>query len=879
MEALKCLLPQTVVGIVIVSHSKQLALGVRELAAQMVQGQVPLAVAGGVDDALNPLGTDVMQVHQAIETVYSDAGVIVLMDMGSALMSAEMALEFLLPEQRNNIRLCEAPLVEGAVAAVVCAAAGGSIEQVLAEARGALAAKASQLGMEVPTTQQPEHIGEPSEIYFKEEYTKEIHIAVSNRMGLHARPAAQFVATSSRFEAQIKVKNLTKNTGYVRADSINQVAMLGVRHGHELAISATGTDADAAIAALQALVENNFGEPVAVDGFPGISKLANPKGEGDTPLQESQIHATPDETFISTAAPTLRGIPASPGVAIAPSLRYAMAPLVRHQLPSVQSQQYYIDNPDREWEFLQKALRDAATEIEVLLSQTSTQIGDTEAAIFDAHLLFLNDPVILEALQHYIYVRHINAASAWQAVVEELTNQYRTHYDSYLRSRAADVIDVGQRVLRLLLGTAAAHLNLTEPSILIATDLTPSDTAQLDTSKVLGICTTAGSATSHTAIIARSLGIPAVVGVPEGILRVADGTIVALNGGTGNVWVEPSVDIITAIEAQRSAWQSSEQRAFRNAHKNAITTDGRRMVVYANIGGVADAKVAISMGAEGVGLLRTEFLYLDRKTPPSEEEQLKVYQGITQVLESRPLIIRTFDIGGDKPVPYLNLPSENNPFLGWRGIRFCLDRTELFKTQLRAILRASAEGNIKVMFPMIATIGELKAAKAILAEVFEELRRHDIRFNDKIKVGIMIEVPSAVAIADQLAPQVDFFSIGTNDLSQYVMACDRTNPQVASLADALHPAVLRMVQQAVKAAHKAGIVVSLCGELGSDPIATPILIGLGLDDVSLNPQAIPRCKKAITQLSFIEAETIVSEALKQESAAKVRELLRTFKYS
>ncbi|MBW4604780.1 MAG: phosphoenolpyruvate--protein phosphotransferase [Calothrix sp. FI2-JRJ7] len=848
------------VGIVIVSHSRQLALGVQELAAQMVQGQVPLAVAGGVDDAENPLGTDVMQVHQAIETVYTDAGVIVLMDMGSALMSAEMALEFLLPEQRNNIRLCEAPLVEGAVAAVVCAAAGGSIEQVLAEARGALAAKASQLGINVPTTQQPEHIEEPSEIYFKEEYTKEIHIAVSNRMGLHARPAAQFVATSSRFEAQIKVKNLTKNTGYVRADSINQVAMLGVRHGHELAISATGADADAAIAALQALVENNF-------------------GEADVPLHQSQIHATPDETFISTGAPTLRGIPASPGVAIAPSLRYAMAHVVRHQLPSVQSQQYYIDNPDREWEFLQKALRDAATEIEVLLSQTSTQIGDTEAAIFDAHLLFLNDPVILEALQDYIYVRHVNAASAWQAVVEELTNQYRTHYDSYLRSRAADVIDVGQRVLRLLLGTAAAHLNLTEPSILIATDLTPSDTAQLDTSKVLGICTTAGSATSHTAIIARSLGIPAVVGVPEGILRVADGTIVALNGGTGNVWVEPSVDIITAIEAQRSAWQTSEQRAFRNAHKNAITTDGRRMVVYANIGGVADAKVAISMGAEGVGLLRTEFLYLDRKTPPSEEEQLKVYQGITQVLESRPLIIRTFDIGGDKPVPYLNLPSENNPFLGWRGIRFCLDRTELFKTQLRAILRASAEGNIKVMFPMIATVGELKAAKAILLEVQEELRRKEIPFNDKIKVGIMVEVPSAVAIADQLAPIVDFFSIGTNDLSQYVMACDRTNPQVASLADALHPAVLRMVQQAVKAAHKAGIGVSLCGELGSDPIATPILIGLGLDDVSLNPQAIPRCKKAITQLSFIEAETIASEALKQESAAKVRELLRTFKYS
>lgn len=841
-----------VVGIVIVSHSKQLAEGVRELAAQMVQGQVPLAVGSGIDDPQNPLGTDVMRVHQAIESVYSPAGVLVLMDLGSALMSAEMALEFLPKEQRENIYLCEAPLVEGTLAAVVSAAAGGTIEQVMAEARGALRAKASQLGIDIPSIPECVIVQPQSD----EWQTKEIHLSISNVLGLHARPAAKFVATSSRFKAQIKVKNITKKTEYVRADSINQVAMLGVRHGHELAISATGIDADAALAALQALVENNF-------------------GEGDTPVFIPEI---PDKSEENTHIPTLKGIPASPGVAIAHSVRYTVTSVIRNQLPTLQSPQYYIDNPAREWQLLQDALNHASQEIETLLSQTSTQIGDAEAAIFDAHLLFLHDPIILEALHHYIYTQHINAASAWLAVVEELTNQYRTHYDSYLRSRAADVMDVGQRVLRLLLGTAVTHLNLTQPSILIATDLTPSDTAQLDTSKVLGICTTAGSSTSHTAIIARSLGIPAVVGISEEILRLGDGVLLGLNGNTGNVWIEPTLDIVTALETQREAWQTSQQKAKKNAHKAAITTDGKRMTVLANIGSVADAEVAVSLGAEGVGLLRTEFLYLDRTTAPSEIEQLAVYEGITEVLESRPLVIRTLDVGGDKPVPYLNLPQENNPFLGWRGIRFCLDRKELFKIQLRAILRASASGTIKIMFPMIATVGELEAAKAILVEVQNELRQAGIGFNENIEVGIMIEVPSAVIIADRLATAVDFFSIGTNDLSQYIMACDRTNPQVASLADALHPAVLRMVQQIIQAAGRAKIPVSLCGELGSDPTAAPILLGLGLNDVSLNPQAIPRFKQLINQLSFIEAEAIALEVLKQDSAVKVRELLRTFNY-
>ncbi|AFZ03924.1 phosphoenolpyruvate--protein phosphotransferase [Calothrix sp. PCC 6303] len=843
------------VGIVIVSHSRLLAEGVRELALQMVPDYISLAIAAGIDDVDDhQLGTDVLQVQAAIESVYGDGGVLVLMDLGSALMSAEMALELLPEEKRHNVYLCEAPLVEGAIAATISAAAGNDLSQVIAEARAALAAKGSQLGVVSSSLL----IADKNQLPPVDDApVLEIRLRVSNKLGLHARPAAKFVATAAKFESQVKVKNITRSTVFVRANSINQVTMLGVRHGHELAITASGTDAEAALAAMKELVESHFGEDETAIWQPG---------DGDT------------RPYRSSVTSDLRGISASPGVAIAPSVLYINTPLPRYQLPTAPLQQYHVENSENEWQRLQNTIQAAHQEIEILLSETSTQIGDNEAAIFDAHLLFLEDPLVLEALQQHIFVEHLNAVAAWQAVVDELANQYRTQEDMYLRARAADVMDVGQRVLRLLAGIAATSLSFTEPVILIATDLTPSDTAKLDPANVLGICTTSGSPTSHTAIIARSLGIPAVVGVPESLLQVADGTMVALDGETGNVWIEPDAEIIASLTTKREAWQSSQHQATINVHQLAISLDGRQIEVLANIGGVADAQIALGLGAEGVGLLRTEFLFLDRMAPPSESEQYEVYHAIAQIFPNQPVIIRTLDIGGDKPLPYLNLPQENNPFLGWRGIRFCLSRDELFKIQLRAILRASTSGKFKIMFPMISTVTELQAAKLIFREVQTELRQAKIPFDEKIDIGIMIEVPSAVVIADQLAPKVDFFSIGTNDLSQYVMACDRTNPQVADLADAFHPAVLRMVQQTIKAGHAAGIKIGMCGELASDPFAAPILLGLGLDDVSLNPQAIPNFKSAISHLTVPEAEAIAFEALNLDSAAKVRSLISTFSY-
>jgi multiphosphoryl transfer protein len=571
------------VGIVIVSHSKQLALGVRELAAQMVQGKVSIAVAAGIEDPENPLGTDPIQVSEAIAAVFSNDGVLVLMDLGSALLSAEMALEFLSVEQREKVYLCEAPLVEGAIAAVVAAAAGCNIHQVMAEARGALTAKATQLGV---VSSPLAVVGSNIAVANPELPRREIRLIVSNRLGLHARPAAQFVGTAARFKSQILVQNLTRNTELVRGDSINQVTTLGVRQGHELVITAIGSDADEALAALQVLFATNFGEDNATFNYP--------------PAFEHEVTpATHGE---------LLGIAASSGVAIAPVVHYQPTPITVTQ--------YHVDNPETEWQRLQAAIRTAQQEIQAVFSQASIQIGDVEAAIFDAQLLFLEDPVLLEAAYGRILEHHLNAEAVWETVVDEVVTSYHTIEDSYLQERVDDVLDVGQRVLRLLTGNIPANLHLQSPAILVATDLTPSDTARLDPTKVLGICTTSGSATSHSAIIARTLGIPAVLGVDAQVLHLADGTIMALDGASGKAWVEPESHILEQLQAKREAWQTAQQQARATAHQPAITLDGRQVSVFANIGSISDVQVAVANGAEGVGLLRTEFLYLDRTSAP-----------------------------------------------------------------------------------------------------------------------------------------------------------------------------------------------------------------------------------------------------------------------
>lgn len=825
------------VGIVIVSHSAHLATGVQELIEQMTQGRVRVATAGGIDDAENPIGTDPMKVVEAIEAVYDAAGVVVLMDLGSALLSADMALEFIPPDWRDQVYLCEAPLVEGAVAAAVQAVVGGSAAQVMAEARGALAAKMQQLGYEAAPPAATPVVSPPEmgELPTRQEQA----FIIRNALGLHARPAAQFVTAANRFAAALTVQ---KGERQANAKSINQVATLGVRQGDEIVVTAQGDDAAAALAALQALVEANFGE-----------------GEIVTPEPVAPVVTAVDA---GTGWP---GIPAAPGIAIGPVFQH------RPTLPPVVARA--VSDTAGEWQRLQTAIAAAAAELSELETTAAAQVGRAEAAIFSAHRLFLQDPTLQEDARRRLEQQQINAEAAWEQAITALADSYRHLEDAYMQARAVDVLDAGQRTLRQLMGLKMMPLALPQPAVLVARDLTPSDTAQLDPRQVLGICTELGGATSHSAILARALGIPAVAGLGTRLQSLADGQIMGLDGSQGRVWPQPDAEMVAHLTQQRQAWLAGQQQARAAGQQPAITQDGRRIEIAANIGGPHDVAVAREYGAEGVGLFRTEFLFLDRETAPDEAEQFAVYQAVAQAMGDCPVIVRTLDVGGDKPLPYLDLGVEENPFLGWRGIRFCLDRPQVFKPQLRAILRASAGRQLKLMFPMIGTVAEVRAAKALLAEAQAELRAAGEPFAEAMEVGVMIEVPAAVATADQLAREVDFFSIGTNDLTQYTMAADRGNAKVAHLAQALQPAVLRLIEQTVRAGHDAGIWVGMCGELAGNPQAAPLLVGLGLDELSMSAPAIPAVKAAIRRLTLAQARQIAAAALQLDTAEAVQAYL------
>ncbi|MCB8925569.1 MAG: phosphoenolpyruvate--protein phosphotransferase [Ardenticatenaceae bacterium] len=828
------------VGIVVVSHSATLAEGVRELADQMVQGKVPLATAGGIDDPEQPIGTDPMKVMAAVESVYSEDGVLVLMDLGSALLSAEMALEFLPEEQQANVKLCAAPLVEGTMAAAVQSMVGGSLAQVLAEAEGALAVKAEQLNLAPPA--EANAAGSSASTEESAAESREVSLEIRNKMGLHARPAANFVQVANKFQAEISVRKGEKTAN---AKSINQVATLGARQGETIVVTAVGSDSAEAIEAIQALAADNFGER-ETEAAPVGAATAVP-----TEAKEGQ----------------LQGIAASPGIAIGPVLQY------RPKLPAIERQTG--KNGEAEWQRLQTAVNTAVSELQTLQTQTAKQVGAEEAAIFEAHQLILQDPDLETAVRQTLDTEQINAEAAWHEAIEAAAAQFAAMDDPYFQARAADVRDVGNRVLRHLLGVSMPSLEAERPYILVAADLTPSDTAQLDPALVLAICTELGGATAHSAILARALGIPAVVGAGHALAEVAEGQMVGVDGRTGQIWLTPDDTQIGELQAMRDEWQAAQQAAKAASQAIAHTADDVRIEVAANIGGPHDVDVALGYGAEGVGLFRTEFLFLDRQEAPSEAEQLAAYRQVVAGLGDRPLIIRTLDVGGDKPLPYLDLGEEENPFLGWRGIRFCLDMPEIFLPQLRAILQASVRedgthANVKLMFPMIGTLAELRRAKAMLQTAREQLQAEGKPFADDLAVGIMIELPSAVAVADLLAAEVDFFSIGTNDLTQYVMAADRGNANVAELAQAFQPAVLRMIRQTAAAAKAAGIWVGMCGELAGNPLATPLLLGLGLTELSMAAPSIPAVKAALRNWTVPEAEALAEEVLGLDSVTAVQ---------
>jgi len=823
------------IGVVIVSHSAKLSEGVCELAEQAAQGKVRLAAAGGTTDAKNPIGTDAFKIVRAIESAFSEDGVLVLMDLGSAVLSAETALELLPEEKRRGVRLCSAPLVEGAVAAVSQAAAGAGMDEIVHEAQAALAGKIAQLEAGRPATA-------PTQPESSEPWLERL-ATVTNQLGLHARPAAQLIRLARQRHAKTTIENLTGHAGPFDAASIGGVLSLGARKGHQLRIRAQGAEAAETLSELAAFIESGCGETDSAEAAPVL-------------VAPSVAASTPG---------VLTGIPASAGIAIGPLAR--LRPVVVPVTARV------VDNPEAEWQRLEAAARGAQEETRALLAWARAHAGENQAAIFDAQLLLLDDPDLMSSAKHAILADRSNAEFAWQSATSKLAARLDALEDPYQRARAADVADVTARVLRRLGGLTNAPPLFHEPSIVAAHDLTPSEVKDFDTRMVLGVCLETGSATAHSVILVRAMGIPAVVGLGPAISAVADGTMVAVDGQQGLVWVAPDADEARGIDNRRREWLAARQTAQEERHKPAATRDGHRIHVLANLKGVAEISKALYAGAEGVGLLRTEFLFLGRAAAPNEEEQLAAYQTVAEALGSRPLVIRTLDIGGDKPVPYIEIGEEANPELGWRGIRVMLGRRDLLKTQLRAILRAGYGHSVDIMFPMISTLTELQEAKAAVTDAKAELEREGMSFRKDGKVGIMIEVPAAVAVADQLAREADFFSIGSNDLIQYVMAADRTNARIAPLADPFQPAVLRLIHQTIEAGRQAGIGVCLCGELAADPLATPLLLGLGLEEFSASATLIPELKHAIARWNRPDAEAIAREVLALDSSEAVRRRL------
>ncbi|WP_040952497.1 phosphoenolpyruvate--protein phosphotransferase [Gorillibacterium massiliense] len=564
----------------------------------------------------------------------------------------------------------------------------------------------------------------------------------------------------------------------------------------------------------------------------------------------------------------LRGIAASSGYAIGKARL-----LAESATAAVEPRLIEPDEIDGELARFEAAAQAASAELNELVRMTKMKMGEYEAEIFETHLMLLEDEEFFGGTLDKIRAEHKNAEWALQETANEIAATIESMDNEYLRERGADIRDVSRRVLNKLTGTSRQWGEEEDgPVVLLASELTPSDTATLDGEVIAGFATATGGRTSHSAIMARSLEIPAVVGLGSALDAVNDGQTVILDGVAGILYVDPDAETVARYRErmEASARQKGDLQAF--LQEPSVTRDGHRVELAANIGNPKDAAGAREKGAEGVGLFRTEFLYMDRDTMPTEEEQFAAYKMAAEEFAGRPVVIRTLDIGGDKKLPYLPLPAEENPFLGRRAIRLCLDPEgrPLFKTQLRAILRASAYGNVKIMFPMIATVSEWRQATAVLEEVKEELTAQSIPFNGELETGIMIEIPAAALMADQLAKEVDFFSIGTNDLVQYTMAADRMNETLAYLNDPLYPAVLRLIHQVIRAAKKEGIWAGMCGEMAASPHAIPVLLGMGLHEFSMSASSVLPARELISRLDMAEMKKLAKEVLELDDPAAIK---------
>lgn len=814
---------QPTVGLVVVSHSRTLARSAVALAAEMLHGRpLRIEVAAGLDETA--FGTDAVAIMQAIERADGPAGVVVLMDLGSAVLSTELALDLLQdPSIRDRVTLSPAPLVEGLIVAAVAAAGGAGRAEVAAEARDALMGKSGHLSPpQDGTTPDASKVGSEEIVGV---------FSVANPHGLHARPAARLVSEVRALDASVQLRNLTTGGSPVPAGSLSRVATLAALRGHEVEVRASGPQAQEAVEHLLTLAARRFDETV----------------------EESTEPPAP-----SVAAPVNGPLPASPGIAIGPVRRLTAVP--------VDLDQRAVGEPAAEWRRIVEAVAAVRRDIEHVRVVTAREVGAEQASIFDAHLSLLTDAEMLADVKARTSTG-IGAVSAWAGCLADVEREWAGLPDPYLRERAADVNAVGDQVLRALTGEPAQRM--TSQGVLVATDLTPAETAGLDLALVTGVVLAQGSPTSHAAILARARDIPVVVAAGPEVLGLAEGTTIVLDGSSGELHVDPSPELLAEYERRAADAASQRARQLALAEQPAVSRDGTSVAVAANLGSVADARSALAAGADGAGLVRTEFLFLDRSAAPSTAEQRAEYDAIAEAMDGRRITLRTLDVGGDKPLSYLPMPQEANPFLGQRGVRLSLAHRDLLRDQMVAICHTARHFPTSIMIPMVSTPAELIEARQVLAEA-----AGPDGLPEGLHVGTMIEVPSAALKIEAFLPYVDFVSIGTNDLTQYAVAAERGNGAVAALSDALDPGVLQLIDHVCRAA-VGRIDVAVCGEAASDELAIPVLVGLGVRELSVSPPAVPRVKAAVRELDVERCATLAREALSLGGADDVRKLVLT----
>jgi phosphotransferase system enzyme I (PtsI) len=561
----------------------------------------------------------------------------------------------------------------------------------------------------------------------------------------------------------------------------------------------------------------------------------------------------------------MKGIGASKGIGLGKVF-------IKEDLPEVKKEK--VEEIDEAISYLEKCIHSVSKDIEGLYEEKLDTLGEEDAQIFKAHEMIINDPELYNKIVGFITKNNYAPAYATTLVIDEFVKMLEQMENEYFKERALDMKDVGKRLIGKLLGVANQDLkSIDEDTIIVAKDLTPSDTAQLNEKVIKGIITAEGGSTSHSAIIARTMGIPAIMGVENIISVVKPGDNLIVDGSTGEVFINPKASVIKKYEEQKVMIKKREEALESLIGVKTITKDDKRIELSANIAGLKDLENALKYDAEGVGLFRSEFIYMERPHLPTETEQYEIYKEALKKLGDKPMIIRTMDIGGDKAVDYLNFEKELNPFLGYRAIRYCLDHVDVFKTQLKALYRASIYGQLKIMFPMVSSLRELKAIKGVIEEVKAELSEENIPFNQEIEIGIMIEIPSAAIMADKLAKEVDFFSIGTNDLIQYMTATDRMNSKLKHLYTPYHPGVLRIINDVIKKGHEAGIWVGMCGSVAGNQNLIPVLLGMGLDEFSMNPSSILESRALINDSSVKNLKSLVDDILDAEDADEVKSIL------